>query len=74
MAKLYFDKSEVVERQPLSEELLKLVERGITRVEQQRSFQSLYDIEIMGVAVYYRKNWRYDRVAENETKIVRAQA
>ena len=73
MAKLYFDKSKVAQNQELSEELLELIEQGIARVEKQASFRSFYDIEITGVAVYFRKNWRYEGVSQEEAKAVGAQ-
>lgn len=66
MAKLYFKGSEVVQNQVLSEELLKLIERGIARTEKQASFRSLYDIEITGVAVYYNKKWCYEKLIQTE--------
>ena len=66
MAKLYFNGKEVVQNQVLNEELLNLVEQGMARLEKQGTFRSLYDIEIMGVAVYYRKNWRYENVPQKE--------
>ena len=60
MAKLYFDKSEISQHQGLDGELLSLVEKGIARLEKQGSFRSFYEIEIMGITVYYKKNWRYN--------------
>jgi hypothetical protein len=60
MAKLYFKGSEISRNQTLDQELLNLLEQGIAKAEKQGTFRSLYDIEIMGVAVYYRKNWRYE--------------
>ena len=60
MAKLYFKGSEISRNQTLDQELLNILEQGIAKAEKQGTFRSLYDIEIMGIAVYYRKNWRYD--------------
>ena len=60
MAKLYFNKSDVSQHQGLEEKILELVEKGMERLERQASFRSLYQIEILGVTVYYRKNWSYD--------------
>ncbi len=74
MAKLYFDRSKVAQHQVLDEELLSLVEQGIARLERQGSFRSFYDIEIMGVAVYYRKNWRYEGISQKELKSVGARS
>jgi hypothetical protein len=64
MAKLYFTKSDISQCQELDEKLLNIVEHGIARLEKQGSFRSFYDIEIMGVTIYYRKNWRYDRLSQ----------
>ena len=74
MAKLHFKREEIVQKNMLDGELLELVERGIEKHEKQRSFRSLYDLEIMGVTVYYRKNWRYDRVAQEEAKSIAVNA
>ena len=71
MAKLYFDKSDISQHQGLHEELLGLVERGMERLEEQRSFRSLYDVEITGVAVYYRKNWRYNGLSQKSGTVER---
>jgi hypothetical protein len=60
MAKLYFDKSEISQYQGLNEGLLELVEKGMVRLEKQSSFRALYNLEIMGITVYYRKSWRYN--------------
>lgn len=60
MPKLYFSKSAILQHEGLSEKLLELVERGVARAEKQASFRSLYDIEIMGIAIYYKKEWRYE--------------
>ena len=72
MAKLYFDKLRVTQNEALSKELLELIEQGIARVEKQASFRSFYDIEIMGIAVYFRKNWRYEGVSQEQAKAVGA--
>ena len=72
MAKLYFDKSRVAQNEALSRELLDIIEQGIARVEKQASFRSFYDIEITGVAVYFRKNWRYEGVSQKQAKAVAA--
>ncbi len=72
MAKLYFDKSRVTQNEALSKELLDLIEQGIARVERQASFRSFYNIEIMGVAVYFRKNWCYESVSHEQAKAVGA--
>lgn len=68
MAKLYFKGSDVAEYQELNKDLLDLIEHGMTETEKQRSFRSFYDIEVMGVAVYYKKNWRYERVTQEDIK------
>ena len=73
MAKLYFRGEEIVRSNILNGELLELVERGIEEHEKQRNFRSLYDLEIMGFTIYYRKNWRYDRVAQEEARRVAVQ-
>ena len=70
MAKLYFKGDEVNHNQLLGEELLNLIEKGIAKAEKQGIFRSLYDIEIMGVAIYYRKNWRYDGVDQKHLEAV----
>jgi len=63
MAKLYFNKTEISQHQGLYEMLMSLVENGIAQHEKQSSFRSLYDIEIIGVMVYYKKDWRYNSKA-----------
>lgn len=68
MAKLYFKGPEVTQHQELDKELLELVEDGMTKREKQASFRSFYDLEIVGVTVYYRKNWRYEGVSQEELK------
>ena len=64
MAKVYFTKPEISQYQGLSEMLINLVEEGIERREKQRSFQSLYDIEVVSVTIYYRKNWHYNDLSQ----------
>ena len=71
MAKLYFDKSGISQRQGLDEMLLSLVEKGMARLEKQGSFRSFYDIEIIGITVYYRKNWHYNGQSQEENKLER---
>ena len=66
MAKLYFNGSKLNRHQTLSKELLDVVEQGIAQTEKQGIFRALYDIEIVGVTVYYRKNWRYDKLSREE--------
>lgn len=66
MPKLYLNKSAIVKNQIIDEKLLNLVEQEIARNERQSVFRSLYDLEIMGVVVYYRKNWRYKTLAQDE--------
>ncbi len=68
MAKLYFKGPEVTQHQELDKELLKLVEQGMTQRERQGSFRSFYDLEIMGITIYYKKNWRYEGVSQEEVK------
>ncbi|MFC1715455.1 hypothetical protein ACFL6S_17430 [Candidatus Poribacteria bacterium] len=68
MAKLYFKGPEVTQHQELDKELLKLVEQGMTQREKQGSFRSFYDLEIMGITVYYKKNWRYEGLSQEEAK------
>jgi len=68
MAKLYFNKLEVSRYQELNEKLLNIVEQGIARLERQGTFRSLYDIEIVGVAVYYRKKWRCDTQSQRDNR------
>ena len=70
MAKLYLDKLKVAQNEEFSKELLELIEQGIARVEKQASFRSFYDIEIMGISVYFRKNWRYEGVSQEQAKAV----
>ena len=72
MAKLYLDRSKVAQNEAFSKELLELIEQGIARVEKQASFRSFYDIEIMGISVYFRKNWRYEGVSQEQAKAVAA--
>ncbi len=72
MAKLYFDKLRVTQNEALNKELLDLIEQGIARVEKQASFRSFYDIEIMGISVYFRKNWRYEGISQEQVKAVAA--
>ena len=67
MGKLYLDRLEIPKHAGLSKSLLNLVELGIPKLEEQSIFRSLYDIEIMGVTIYYRKKWHYDRQSESET-------
>ena len=67
MAKLYFDRSSVLQEEGLEQGLSSLVESGMARVQKQRDFQSLYDIEIKGVTVYYVKHWHYDGAPEKDT-------
>lgn len=64
MAKLYFSKSQISQSEGLDERLSRLVGEGIERREKQSNFRSLYDIEILSVAVYYRKNWHYDSASQ----------
>jgi len=66
MAKLYFNESEIAQNEGLNERLVALVEGGLARHEKQGSFRSLYEIEITGVAVYYRRTWRYGGQDEKE--------
>ena len=66
MAKLYFDKSEISQYQGLNQGLLEIVEKGMMRLEKQGSFRALYDLEIVGITVYYRKNWRYSDLSQKE--------
>ena len=68
MAKLYFNNSEISQHQGLGEKLTKLVEAGVERQENQRSFRAFYDLEILGIAVYYRKNWHYNHLPQREDK------
>ncbi len=68
MAKLYFKGPEVTQHQELDKELLKLVEQGMTQREKQGSFRSFYDLEIMGITIYYKKNWRYEGLSQEEVK------
>ncbi len=68
MAKLYFKGPEVTQHQELDKELLKFVEQGMTQREKQGSFRSFYDLEIMGITIYYRKNWRYEGLSQEEVK------
>ena len=68
MAKLYFKGPEVTQHQELDKELLKLVEQGMTQREKQGSFRSFYDLEIMGITIYYKKNWRYEGLPQEEVK------
>jgi hypothetical protein len=68
MGKLYLKNSEVAGKQILNEELLSLVEGS----EKQKIFRSLYDIEIMGIVVYYKKNWCYENLAQKEDQNILA--
>ena len=68
MAKLYFKGPEVTQHQELDKELLKLVEQGMTQREKQGSFRSFYDLEVMGITIYYKKNWRYEGISQEEIK------
>ena len=70
MGKLYFKGSEVAQNQELNEDLLNLVEQGMARSKEQLTFRSLYDIEIMGIVVYYRKNWSYESKIQNAVAVV----
>ncbi len=72
MAKLYFKGPEVTQRQELDKELMKLVEQGLAQREKQGSFRSFYDLEIMGITIYYRKNWRYEGLSQEDIKSVAA--
>lgn len=72
MAKLYFKGPEVTQRQELGKKLLELVDQGIAKREKQGSFRSFYDLEIMGITIYYRKNWRYEGLSQEEVKSVAA--
>lgn len=62
MGKLYIKNPDVNKNKILNNELIKIVERN----EKQKIFPSLYDIEIMGVVVYYKKNWRYEAIPKDE--------
>jgi len=62
MGKIYIKNPDVNKNKSLNDELMKIVERN----EKQKIFPSLYDIEIMGVAVYYKKNWRYEVLSQDE--------
>jgi hypothetical protein len=73
MAKLYLEREEIIQNNILGKELMELLERGIEKHEKQRSFRSLYDLEIMGVTIYFRKRWRYDRVHQEEESKIAAQ-
>ena len=66
MAKLYFNESEIAQQEGLNERLVALVEDGLARHEKQGSFRSLYEIEITGVAIYYKRMWRYSGQDEKE--------
>ena len=66
MAKLYFNESEIAQHEGLSQRLVALVEDGLARHEKQGSFRSLYEIEITGVAIYYKRMWRYSGQDEKE--------
>ena len=68
MAKLYLDKSEFSQQEELVQALSALVKIGIEKQEKQGDFESLYDIEIKGVTVYYEKHWHYDGLTSEETK------
>ncbi|MBD3181800.1 hypothetical protein GF312_05885 [Candidatus Poribacteria bacterium] len=61
MSKLYFNKASISPNHRLLNILISLVEKGIAKIERQHSFRELYDIEILGITIYYRKNWRYDK-------------
>ncbi len=67
MVKLYFDKSSVLQQEGLEPRLSALVKSGMPRLQKQQDFQSLYDIEIKGVTVYYAKHWHYDGAPEKGT-------
>jgi len=62
MGKIYIKNPDVNKNKSLNDELMKIVERN----EKQKIFPSLYDIEIMGVVVYYKKNWRYEVLSQDE--------
>lgn len=66
MAKLYFDKSEISQYRELNQGLLEIVEKGMVRLEKQGSFRTLYDLEIVGITVYYKKDWRYNDLPQKE--------
>ncbi len=66
MGKLYIKNAEVTQHKLLKEEILSLVEQLLAKNEKQSIFRSLYDLEIMGVAIYYRKNWRYEGLTQDE--------
>ena len=66
MAKLYISNLEISRSQGLNEALSLLVEKKIAEAEKQESLMKLYDIEIQGIAIYYRKQWRYDRAISKE--------
>ena len=70
MAKLYFKGPEVTQHQELDKELLELVEDGMTKREKQASFRSFYDLEIMGITIYYKKNWRYENLSQEDIESV----
>jgi len=72
MAKLYFKGPEVTQHQELDKELLELVEEGMAQREKQGSFRSFYDLEIMGVTIYYKKNWRYENLSQEDIESVTA--
>ena len=68
MGKLYFKGPEVAQRDELGKELMELIELGMAQREKQGSFRSFYDLEIMGITVYYKKNWRYEGISQEKLK------
>ena len=66
MSKLYLNKQDIPKHEGLSEKLLNTIELGIPQNERQQIFRSLYDIEITGIVIYYKKNWRFDGQSREE--------